>query len=489
MSRGLKPTPYQNPATTIGQPTIVIIPEHKEAASAPKVGGCIEGAWWLGGGVDLPVRTCRIRGPCFTHLMRCCPPLPSPVLQERGIRLFTCHVRRGPPEIQDPMWNSHSKLNCIAACIQVGVACGWPAYTAGDCIYTPEYRPPTRPPAHPPTTARPPIHPCPSPTSQANKAGVDEALMLDPHGFVATCNSVNFFIVRRDGEVWAPTTKYQVGVGGGCSYQVPGGCWRRVDGVECGGGARLSECLYCAEGPGVLRPHHASSCRNSLGGWGLWGGGRCQPAKRLLAVRECHPPDCVLPHRPHLPRAVRPPISPPAHFTSLAIFSAHVPPVAHRYMRQGPSDDPPDPDEPTHPPCPSPPAVAAARHHACQRPAAVRPARHPRPRAGLLPDPGKGNGMERKKEWLEEEQKQFGQVSGGGTHMPRPCQAASTTPCPPVRYSPSPTPLVPPQPPPTAPPPVPRPPPLQVYSAEESFVTGTFAGQIPVTEVGYEGAL
>ena len=35
---------------------------------------------------------------------------------------------------------------------------------------------------------------------QANKVGVEESLMLDPHGFVATCNSVNFFIVRK-GEV------------------------------------------------------------------------------------------------------------------------------------------------------------------------------------------------------------------------------------------------------------------------------------------------
>ena len=41
------------------------------------------------------------------------------------------------------------------------------------------------------------------------QAGADEALMLDPHGFVATCNSVNFFVVRK-GEVWAPTTKYQL---------------------------------------------------------------------------------------------------------------------------------------------------------------------------------------------------------------------------------------------------------------------------------------
>jgi branched-subunit amino acid aminotransferase/4-amino-4-deoxychorismate lyase len=41
---------------------------------------------------------------------------------------------------------------------------------------------------------------CAVPSSQANKAGVDEGLMLDTQGFVATCNSVNFFIVR-EGEV------------------------------------------------------------------------------------------------------------------------------------------------------------------------------------------------------------------------------------------------------------------------------------------------
>jgi hypothetical protein len=42
--------------------------------------------------------------------------------KERGIRLFTVHVRRGPPDVQDPGWNSLSKLNCISACIQVGVS-------------------------------------------------------------------------------------------------------------------------------------------------------------------------------------------------------------------------------------------------------------------------------------------------------------------------------------------------------------------------------
>jgi branched-chain amino acid aminotransferase len=64
-----------------------------------------------------------------------------------GITLFTTHVRRAPPDTLDPKLNAHSKLNDITACIQ--------AYTAG----------------------------------------ADEALMLDPHGFVATCNSTNFFIV------------------------------------------------------------------------------------------------------------------------------------------------------------------------------------------------------------------------------------------------------------------------------------------------------
>src|SRR3982750_3880590 len=67
-----------------------------------------------------------------------------------GITLFTTHVRRATPDTLDPKLNAHSKLNDITACIQ--------AYTAG----------------------------------------ADEALMLDPHGFVATCNSTHFFIVAGD---------------------------------------------------------------------------------------------------------------------------------------------------------------------------------------------------------------------------------------------------------------------------------------------------
>jgi len=114
VTRGLKSTPYQDPRASAGPATVVIIPEYK---------------------------------------------VPSPELLTQGVRLFTVHVRRGAPDVQDPKLNSHSKLNCITACIQ------------------------------------------------AIKAGADEALMLDPHGFVATCNSTHFFIVRR-GEVWTSSGNY-----------------------------------------------------------------------------------------------------------------------------------------------------------------------------------------------------------------------------------------------------------------------------------------
>ncbi|MGB0188440.1 MAG: aminotransferase class IV [Aequoribacter sp.] len=117
VTRGIKATPYQDPRVTISSATIVIIPEYKQAL---------------------------------------------PETSERGIRLFTVHVRRGYPDVQDQKLNSHSKINCITACIQ------------------------------------------------AAKAGADEALMLDPHGFVATCNSTHFFIVRK-GEVWTSTGDFCLG--------------------------------------------------------------------------------------------------------------------------------------------------------------------------------------------------------------------------------------------------------------------------------------
>lgn len=112
VTRGIKKSPYQGPRFTIGAPTIVIIPEFK-----------------------------------------------TPSVSNSGISLFTVHVRRTGPAEQDQKLNSHSKLNCILACIQ------------------------------------------------AEKAGADEALMLDPMGFVATCNSTHFFIVRNE-EVWTSPPEY-----------------------------------------------------------------------------------------------------------------------------------------------------------------------------------------------------------------------------------------------------------------------------------------
>ncbi|MEQ1567561.1 MAG: aminotransferase class IV [Myxococcota bacterium] len=114
ITRGPKRTPFQGRSVDLGRPTVVILAEHKE---------------------------------------------PLPELRAGGITLVTVHVRRGAPDVQDPGWNSHSKLNCVSAAIQ------------------------------------------------AEKLGADEALMLDPHGFVATCNSTNFFVVRQ-GELWTSAPTY-----------------------------------------------------------------------------------------------------------------------------------------------------------------------------------------------------------------------------------------------------------------------------------------
>lgn len=114
ITRGPKRTPFQGRSVDLGRPTIVILAEFK---------------------------------------------VPRPELRAGGLRLVTVHVRRGAPDVQDPGWNSHSKLNCVSAAIQ------------------------------------------------AEKLGADEALMLDPHGFVATCNSTNFFVVRG-GELWTSSPEY-----------------------------------------------------------------------------------------------------------------------------------------------------------------------------------------------------------------------------------------------------------------------------------------
>jgi branched-chain amino acid aminotransferase len=111
VTRGVKTRPFQHPSLSQQGPTITIIMEH----SKPKIA--------------------------------------------RPIRLATVPHLRGLPMTQDPKLNSHSKLNCILACIA------------------------------------------------AEKAGADEALMLDLHGFVNTTNACNFFIVRK-GEVWTSTGDY-----------------------------------------------------------------------------------------------------------------------------------------------------------------------------------------------------------------------------------------------------------------------------------------
>jgi branched-chain amino acid aminotransferase len=111
VTRGVKVRPFQHPKLSQSGPTMVIIMEHSK------------------------------------------PKLPRP------IRLATVPHIRGLPMTQDPKLNSHSKLNCILACIA------------------------------------------------AQKAGADEALMLDVHGFVNTTNACNFFIVRK-GEVWTSTGDY-----------------------------------------------------------------------------------------------------------------------------------------------------------------------------------------------------------------------------------------------------------------------------------------
>ena len=112
VTRGEKIKPFQQPDLSIKGPSLVIILEHSDDAKSSD-----------------------------------------------GIKLATVPQVRGLPMSQDPKLNSHSKLNCILACIQ------------------------------------------------AKKIGADEALMLDPHGFVNTTNSCNFFIVKN-GEVYTSSGDY-----------------------------------------------------------------------------------------------------------------------------------------------------------------------------------------------------------------------------------------------------------------------------------------
>ena len=76
-----------------------------------------------------------------------------------GLKLVSVPTSRASESTQDPKINSLSKFNCIQACIE------------------------------------------------ADNLGGDEGLMLDMHGYVSTCNSTNFFIVRNS-EIWTSTGEY-----------------------------------------------------------------------------------------------------------------------------------------------------------------------------------------------------------------------------------------------------------------------------------------
>tara|TARA_A100001037_G_scaffold299257_1_gene324445 strand:+ start:62 stop:961 length:900 start_codon:yes stop_codon:yes gene_type:complete len=116
ISRGLKSTPYQDPSFTISNPTIVIIPEYKK---------------------------------------------PDDKLYKKGLILKTVTTIRGPKNVQDPVLNTLSKLNCILACIE------------------------------------------------AKKNNADEALMHDINGNIATNNSTHFFYIK-DNKVYTSTGNYCV---------------------------------------------------------------------------------------------------------------------------------------------------------------------------------------------------------------------------------------------------------------------------------------
>ncbi len=108
---------------------------------------------------------------------------PRAEVKARGLSLFTSTFRTSPPDVFDLRLNSHSRLNLIQALIQA-------------------------------------IH-----------AGADEALMLDPRGFVASCNSTNFFVVRA-GELWTSTGAYSFN---GITQGTVVRAWRAAGGVarEC----------------------------------------------------------------------------------------------------------------------------------------------------------------------------------------------------------------------------------------------------------------
>ncbi|MEQ1754533.1 MAG: aminotransferase class IV [Micropepsaceae bacterium] len=85
--------------------------------------------------------------------------VPAPESVTRGLTLWTSSIRCTPADMFDMRLNSHSRLNLIRALIDV------------------------------------------------MDKGADEALMLDPQGFVSSCNATNFFFVR-DGVLCTSTGEF-----------------------------------------------------------------------------------------------------------------------------------------------------------------------------------------------------------------------------------------------------------------------------------------
>jgi len=197
VTRGLKAKPFQHPALSQSGPTLVIIIEHSK------------------------------------------PAIPRP------IRLATVPHIRGLPMTQDPKLNSHSKLNCILACVA------------------------------------------------AEKAGADEALMLDINGFVSTTNACNFFIVKK-GAVWTSTGDYCMN--GITRQKVIDLC--RADGIPVFERNYSLVDTYSADEVFLTGTFGAQTPVGSIDGRQIGGGDLGPMTKRIRALYKNHVETHVTEHQP-----------------------------------------------------------------------------------------------------------------------------------------------------------------------------------------------
>lgn len=197
VTRGLKAKPFQHPALSQSGPTLVIIIEHSK------------------------------------------PAIPRP------IRLATVPHIRGLPMTQDPKLNSHSKLNCILACVA------------------------------------------------AEKAGADEALMLDINGFVSTTNACNFFIVKK-GAVWTSTGDYCMN--GITRQKVIDLC--RADGIPVFERNYSLVDTYSADEAFLTGTFGAQTPVGSIDGRQIGGGDLGPMTKRIRALYKNHVETHVTEHQP-----------------------------------------------------------------------------------------------------------------------------------------------------------------------------------------------